>query len=229
MLHCLHAYFAALDPRLWGAMACSVRASEGWRPSMNLVAVMGVVGFGGAFVRSSFVATACLYAWAACWAAVFSIASTLALTDSLRNLVRFRLRGYTRPRFWFEIARSSCILGALFALVAFPTCVCGLPDSMSIGVLLLNAIACFITVFFIASTFGYILTLITGRRVTGRAIQCVAFFFPFCLAMITIGAFLYSSSRLFDDPLWGLATLAAICVAGAIALTLMQRWRGVAG
>ena len=104
---------------------------------MMLIAVIGVVGFGGGFVRSSVIATACLYVWAACWATIFSIASTLALTDSLHNLVRFQLRGYTRPRFWFEIARSSCILGAILAVFSLLVGLIGLPDSAFIGELLL--------------------------------------------------------------------------------------------
>ena len=191
---------------------------------MMLIAALGVVGFGGGFLGGPTVATAVLYAWALCWAVVSSVAATFSLSDSLRNLSRFRLRGYTRPRFWFEVARSACILGAILALASFLFAIVGVPDSALSADLLLPAIIFFIFAFFVASTVGYLQLLVSRHRALGRATQCVGFFYPFCLAGITITAFVYLTRGLLTDPLIALVALVAICLVGALALTLINRW-----
>lgn len=192
---------------------------------MMLIAVLGVAGFGGGFVRGSVVATAFLYTWAFCWAVVSSIAASFALSDSFRNLSRLGLGGCSRARFWFELARSSCILGAVLALISFLFMLVGLPEWTSFGDLLLPAIAFSICAFFVASTLGYLRLLVSRQRVSGRATQCVGFFYPFCLAAIAMAAFLYLSRIFFDGPLFDLAALVAICLVGALSLTLMSRWK----
>ncbi len=190
---------------------------------MMLIAVLGVVGFGGGFVRRSVVATAFLYTWAFCWAVVATIATAFALSDSFHNLSRLGLGGCSRARFWFEVARSSCILGAVLALISFLFMLVGLPEWTSFGNLLLPAIAFSICTFFVASTLGYLRLLVSRQRISGRATQCVGFFYPFCLAAIAMAAFLYLSRSIFDDPLFALATLVVICLVGALALTLVNR------
>lgn len=163
MRRLLRGYLAALDPRLWLPMARAFRTSEGWCPPMMLIAVLGVVGFGGGFVRESVVATAFLYTWAFCWAVVSSIAASFALSDSFRNLSRLGIGGCSRARFWFELARSSCILGAVLALISFLFMLIGLPERASFGDLLLPAVAFSICAFFVASTLGYLRLLVSRQ------------------------------------------------------------------
>lgn len=228
MQRLIRAYFAALDPRLWLPMARAIRVSEGWCPPMMLVAVIGVVGFGGGFIRGSIVAATCLYAWASCWAVVFSIAASLAFYDSLRNLVRLGVRGYTRSRFWFELARSCCIVAVFAAVLTLSFGYAGPPIASFVGdILLLAVISCF-AVFCIASTIGYLAMLATRQRPAGRAKQCVNFFYPQCLGALVMAGFLFWFRRHLDDP-WtyvpAIAILVAICLLGALALTLIDRWK----
>lgn len=195
---------------------------------MMLLAVIGTVGFGGGFVSGSFVATALLYTWAASWATVSAISSYLALIDSIRNLCTFRLHGCTRSRFWFEIARTSCIFGVLSGVSALLIEIAELSFPVLVGEILLRTVGlCFVT-FCIASAIGYFILATTRRPVIGRARQCVNFFFPQCVAAFVVFAvFIPFRNRLDDPRAYGpaLVALIAICLLAALGLKLADRWK----
>lgn len=224
----LYTQFTAFDPRRWLSMARALRTSQGWVPPMMLIAVCGTVGFGGAFIRSSQLLTALLYAWALCWTIIFAISSSFVLFDSLRNITRFGMRAFTRSRFWFELSRSSCILGVMAAIAALLVGYLDRPVLAVLGELTLRAILpCFVT-FCVASTIGYAVKLATRQRPTGRALECVNFFFPQCLAGLLIFGLLLSLGPRLNDPLvygTALGILIGVCLLAAVALALVKRWR----
>ena len=194
-----------------------------------LIAVFGVVGFGSGIVRDSTIATSLLYAWAAPWTIVSSIASSLALVDSTRNFVRFRFRGYVRSRFWFEMARSSCILGVMVTLLTILIGVSGLPLGGLVGDVLFYFTIAMLGAFCITSSFGYAFRAVTSRHLLGRATQCVDFFYPPCVGGMVVAAFLMMMREQLYDP-WAygsaLATLVVTCLSIALALILRDRWKG---
>ena len=222
----LFAYLAAFDPRRWLPMARVFRASQGWCAPMMLVAVIGTVAFGGAFIRGSILLTTLLYSWAFCWTIVSTIAAGFVLFDSLRNIRRFGSRAFTRSRFWFELSRSACIVGVVAAISALLMGYFDAPAFGQLGELTLCAIIPCFVIFFVASTIGYVVMLAARQRPHGRALECVNFFYPQCLAGILIfGLLLLLGPRLNDPWAWGpaLAILVAACLIGAISLTLMER------
>lgn len=211
---------------MWMPIARYVRCSAGWQPPMLLVAAMGVAAFCRGFIGNSIIATSCLYVWAACWGTAFLLSSSLALADSTSNLVRFRLRGWTRSRFWFEIARSSCILGVMASLLTLLIGVAGLPFTTFVGDLLVRTIIpCFVT-FCVASTLGYFTMVVARRPVLGRARQCVDFFYPQCLACLVVTTVVFLFRTRLDNP-WSygpaLAVLIATCLLAALTITLIGR------
>lgn len=193
---------------------------------MSIIAILGTVAFGSGIVRASAVATSILYLWAASWAVVFSIASFLALVDSMRNVIRYRLRGYKRSRYWFEIARSLFILGVMFAI---PTSIIGMAGLLSatvIGDVLLLAILSLLSASGIAAVLGYAVQAVTRRKVLGRAKQCVDFFaLPSIAGFVVCLCVFVFAPRLNDPRSYGVAltVLVLTCLSAALSIKLKAR------
>lgn len=194
---------------------------------MFIIAVLGSVGFGGGFVQGSTIATWCLRAWAVSWLIVASAAAILALSDSLRNIVRVGVLGFRHPRQWFEVARFTCILGVVMAVVAL---LLGYFELATIDIIGNVIIACLAS-FSFASTIGYVMTELGHRQTFGRAKECVNFFYPLVLAATVVMCFVFAFPGNVNDPnsyVPAIMLLVGICLVGVLLVTLRNRWRGSA-
>ncbi len=110
------------------SIARTIRTSEGWLPPMMLLAVLGMVGFGGGFVRGWFFAWHCFMHGRLLGDCVRHC-SDIRTYRLVSHVLRFRLRGYIRARLWFELARSACILGTMLAFALFLLAILGQSNS----------------------------------------------------------------------------------------------------
>jgi hypothetical protein len=225
LIWCLSVTF---KPWLWVPIARRLRTSDEGGPPMLLVAVAVSMAFGIGMLKGSIFALGCLYVLGMGLGVVAFTASSFTLFDSLRNLWRFRFRAVARPRFWFEIARTACIVSVIVGPVPVAASLLGVPLSDPIGSSLLYTSFICVALFFVAATAGYMTRMVTRRPKSGRAGQCVNFFYPQCFALLLFISFFYFFRRQLDNPnfygpvLW---TIVALCLTVALALVAMKRWK----
>lgn len=228
MPHAIRLLLSGFDPHTWRPAIRNLRAAEGWRPPMFLIAVVACVAFVHGFIRPFLVAKVLAYLWATPWVLVSSVACGLALVDSCRNLLRYRIVGYRRPRFWFEAARTSCIVGTLMAVATLIVAATELPTPGITGSASIMVIAFCWTLFTLACTTGYLIGVFTRRKRMGRAKECASFFYPLVLGGLIVTCFVLAFPGDANDPrsyIHALATLVVACLAGATLLTLASRRR----
>ena len=195
---------------------------------MMIIASFGVLlginaGFGllgnNAFVRNA------NYVAISTWYLVSTVATMAVSYDGFRNIFRFPT-GYLRPRLWFEISRLAFNFICLLLVTIFGIAITNLKPPAVIDKLLLNSVLLNASVFMIASTIGYATSLATGRKRTGKAFQCVQFFYGMTLAGLIVAVFAFVLPIWFpilNNPLVLSTVIASMAFLGVCGLKLYQQ------
>jgi hypothetical protein len=192
------AFFSPVLPWHWWSFARRLSTTHGWMPSMMLWAILGVVlslNFG--IGRQQNIPWLERLNWMGLltWAIVATLAMLLTINQSFTTIWRLGSFGFWRPRWWFELARTSWNV-ATIAVVG-----------LLLGVFMNNQqrqfleplfSALFTTSrimapsFFLFATMGYLLSFILRLSRRGRAYDCVHYFYSICgsLGIITYATIL---------------------------------------
>lgn len=218
----------AIHPLRWTEVVNHLRRSEGWVPPMMIIAAFGVLvginaGF-GLFGNNGFVRIA-NYVAISTWYLVSTIATMAVSYDGIRNIIRFPT-GYNRPRLWFEISRLAFNFICLLLVTVFAIAITNLKPPAIIDKLLLNSALLNASVFMIASTIGYAASLATGRKRSGKAFQCVQFFYGMTLAGLIVAVFAFALPiwiPILNNPLVLATAIASVALLGIGGIKLYQQ------
>lgn len=166
----------------WREYVRALRWSEGYYPPMQLLAIAFILFFllaGTEHFSGHWLAVLFNYTALATW--LFMSVPTTAIIGgvSLRNLYRLGPAGMTRPIFWFEVGRASCVVGA-FAMLTVGVLLAWKSEWLDWWATFL--IAGLFCLFMGASTLGYMLARRQKWRHCGRAYECIDYFYMFGLA-----------------------------------------------
>jgi hypothetical protein len=177
------ALISPVSPRNWESHARRLMHSDGWAPSMGLIAIGGIVlpltlAIGPRF-NVAWIQQMGRLTWAT-WAIVCVLAMVMGVARSVSTLLRYGPFGIARPRWWFELARICWTVGMLEVAALFSGMLLRNPMQplfgMIFGFFLMTLPALFAT-FFVSATVGYGLSFFQGRRRIGRAYECVHYFY----------------------------------------------------
>ncbi|HEX7448068.1 MAG TPA: hypothetical protein VF306_11015 [Pirellulales bacterium] len=189
--------FSRVNPRYWRAYAHALARSDGWAPPMLVLAVLGFALFSGTAIGRlgnwQIILSLKLLTWLA-WLVVGVGANLIVIGHSLAHLWRFGVWGWSRPRWWFELARLFWI-ATLLAFLSFGVAVLVPPKNLGQLVNaalngLLQGSKYLIVGSFVVATIGYAASFILRRPRRGRAFQCVHYFYTLLggIAFITYAA-----------------------------------------
>ena len=147
---------------------------------MLMIAAMGVflpinLALGRAFLQwTPFINLSTLLAWIV----IGALACGLALRQGFLNLWRYSLCGWTRPHWWFEIARIGLLISVFSVLLLVMLMLIPIQAGAFITGESLALLAGFFgPIAFLASSIGYVFAWTTGIRLRRKSFQCVHFFY----------------------------------------------------
>lgn len=219
-----------INPRQWPLVIRRLRTADGWTPPMMLIATMMLlwfIGHGVGLLGGNVALKLFNYVALATWLVV-GILSSLAVTiDGVNNLRRFGASGFSRPRWWFELARLNWMF-LLFAAMSMPLIhFAGGAQLRLIADLLFRAIAPLFITFMAFSTGGYLVSALTTRRRRGRAFECVQYFYWMfgVIAAVTAFAIWIPVQAGWAQPMIVIACLIAGSLMGILVLTISDGWK----
>ena len=218
-----------LNPLKWSLLVRGIRRSEGWAPPMMLIAsLMVLAGLNaGLGLLGNVALVRCFNILAlTTWVVVASAATIIVWNDSIKNLRRYGF-AVSRPRWWFELSRAAWItglfLGLSILLVDF------LPFQAPIFAGPIFALTCSsIFIFLTGTTVGLILTALHGRSPSGRAYQCVEYFYMLFVAGAVATALVIIIPRILPIGNSTLLLIVTILVAVLLAIVCVgvgKRWK----
>ncbi len=165
------------------------------------------------------------------WFIVGLIATCTIARRGAGHLVRFGIWGFTRPRWWFEVARLAWLATLLDALVlvfvvsVLPRGLRGpIADVATLPLFVLGPAAC---AWIVAATTGYVLAWVRWLPMRGKAFDCVQYFYTIMLsiALAASGVYLFEANKpWFERALAGvIGTVGGVLfVVGFI--SIIRRW-----
>jgi hypothetical protein len=219
-----------IDPRKWPLVVRRLRAAQGWAPPMLLIATamtlmfasQGFGLFGGHIVVKLFNFLAL-----ATWFVVGVAASFAAVVDGSRNLRRLGLFGLSRPRWWFELSRLAWMA---FLFLALSAPILHFAGGFDIAALSSVAIYVFVTLyaaFMTSGTTAYLLSIFTRRRRSGRAFECVEYFYWLCgILFWAVMVVVWLPARLgWAEPMTAVLCMIAASLLAIVVIRLASRRR----
>jgi hypothetical protein len=187
---------APVSPRFWWQLAQVFAAGEGWQPTMNLIAILGIMaginellgGQGNLWWVDALNLIGCTT-----WAIIAVLSIFIIGRRSAATMHRIGLWGATRPRWWFELARMLSSLTTIAGLsttvllvIAFRLRPSTIWLAISFAVVLISLAS-----FFVSASIGYAISFERSLPRTGRAYECVHFFYcvsgPLTMCAIAAG------------------------------------------
>jgi hypothetical protein len=194
----VNALFSPVLPWHWQSFARRLSIAHGWMPTMLLWAILGIVlslNFG--IGRQQNIPWLERFNWLGLltWAIVAALAMIISITQSAFAIQRMGMCGFRRPRWWFELARTSwnvatiAIVGVLLGLFTSNQ------QRLLLGPLFSLLFSVFRVVapaFFLFATMGYLVSFAARLPRRGRAYDGVHYFYTICgsLGIITYAAIL---------------------------------------
>ncbi len=126
-----------------------------------------------------------VFAWFA-WVAIGTLTNLLVAYGSVANMMRLGGLGWRRPRWWFELARFLLTTSLIFTVLALGSI--SLPQNapqLAPGILL-RCSAYGFAAFFVSATWGYALSFVRRLPRTGRAHECVLYFYSIVGGIIVV-------------------------------------------
>jgi hypothetical protein len=225
-----------IRPSMWWPTARSLARSLGWMPSMMLVALFGCsFGLGQLleqWINGPLAELLQVANWAT-WGLVACLAMLIGCADSVRNIRRLGLAGWSRPRWWFETGamawNAMCLVLAVTVALSL---IAGTMNAKPLELTIWNVgrpiVAVSFYVFAAAGFVGYGLSLLRWKRPTGRGFDCVHFFLSSGSGGVLI---FYASDRWPPAAVWpqGVAVLLAgllgVVLLAAGLIVTMYRWQ----
>ncbi|MHB8865548.1 MAG: hypothetical protein ACYC6N_24490 [Pirellulaceae bacterium] len=192
------ALFSPVLPWHWWSFARRLSIAHGWMPTMLLWAVLGIflsLNFG--IGRQQNIPWLERFNWLGLltWTIVATLAMIISVTQSAFAIWRMGVFGFRRPRWWFELARTSwnfatiAIVGVLLGFFMNNQQRLLLEPLFSV---LFSTFRIMAPAFFLFATMGYLLSFASQLPRCGRAYDCVHYFYATCgsLGIITYAAIL---------------------------------------
>ncbi|MHC4400000.1 MAG: hypothetical protein ACYTG0_09995 [Planctomycetota bacterium] len=145
-----------------------------------------------------------------------------AATYAVRALYRLGVRGWSRPRWWFEVsslAWTLCVLLILAVALSVPgakiPALGGWLDATFFAAR--NIIVILLCVFFVSAIVGYVVSMISGRARCGNAYECIQMIFAWVGG---VGLLIVACSQWWPPRrAWPDGVFLAVC--GAIGVALL--------
>jgi hypothetical protein len=220
-----------INPFDWPAHVRRLRTSEGWVPPMMVLAALGVLagmnwGFG--LLGQNGVVRFFNYLSLATWFVVASLATCAVLVDSVRNIARYGFVPLSRPRWWFEVSRTTWIIALVVGLTLPMAHLAAVPLAMRFADTVFAIVPIAIGMFFVSATLGFAISALTGRPRRGRAYECVQYFYVVFGATFGITAFaiwLPNVAPAVNGPLTVAACVVTASLLGIFVLKLSERMK----
>lgn len=220
---------SAISPHKWPSVIRRLRRSPGWVPPMVLIATLGLLMFGrnGFGLLGGHIALIVFnYIAIGTYFTVGSIASAAVMIDGANNLRRLGIRGVSRPRWWFEWARLAWITLLLVGLAMLIFHLVGGAVFAPLADSLFHIAPSLFFAFLVLSTAAYFLSLATRRRRSGRAFECVQYFywtFGVISALIAVLTWVPAQAG-WAQPMTVVLSIVAASLMAIVLFKLAQRW-----
>ena len=208
---------APIGPHRWLDASRALARADGWVPPMSLISLFGMLLFSnGLFVK---VPVMLIITWVT-WLVVGLGALAIVAARSLHTCARYGALGWTRPRWWFELARLLWIVG-LFSLLSVGLHAFAPANNVGRG---MNVVSewlfvfgkCCFPGFFLAATVGYGISFARRLPRRGRAFECTQYFYTLSggIGFVTFVAMAW-------PPLRPWPNAALVCVVGLAGMVFL--------
>lgn len=202
------AALAPINPRYWRWYSHALAQSEAWVPPFFMIVVLAVALLSHAAVG-----------WLGNWHAILAVkvltwitwlmvglgANGIVLAQSLAHLWRFGIWGWSRPRWWFELARFLWIAG-LLSFLSFGVAVLVPPKNLGPVAnhaldMLFRSSKRLVVWSFIAASVGYAASFLLRRPRRGRAFRCIHYFYTLFggIALVSFAAIAWPPAALWPN------------------------------